>query len=103
MQQICDCELVDERPHSKVLFKLVRKGKDGNYKNTLFEASTKDASTYRSVAINRFCISLDLFLTEEIISKITLILESQGSEARRQYLEHDVLTRRSSKSSVTSQ
>lgn len=83
MEQICDCELVDERPHNKVVFKLVRKGKDGNFKNTLFEASTKDA--------------------KEIISKITLILESQGGEARRQYLEQDVFTRRSSKSSVTSQ
>lgn len=42
-------------------------------------------------------------LTEEIVSKITLILESQGSEARQEYLEHNVITRRSSKSSVTSQ
>ena len=100
MQQICDCELVDERPHNKVLFKLVRQGKDGNFKNTLFEASTKDAS------MNNMYICtpvICLFLTEEIINKITLILESQGSEARRQYFKQDVKTRRYSKSSVTSQ
>lgn len=47
MQQICDCELVEERQH-KVLFKLVRKGKDGSYKNTLFESSAKDASWWCS-------------------------------------------------------
>ena len=50
----------------------------------------------------QLCLPL-AYLTEEIVSKITLILESQGSEARREYLEHDVITRRSSKSSVTSQ
>lgn len=44
MQQICCCEVVDERPYNKVSFKLVRKGKDGVYKSTLFEASAKDAS-----------------------------------------------------------
>lgn len=99
MQQICDCEVVDERPHNKVLFKLVRKGKDGTFKHTLFEASTKDASMqiFSLASIKLMCS------TEEIINKITLILESQGSEARRQYLEQDVISRRSSKSSVTSQ
>lgn len=55
-----------------------------------------------AITINSLCISF--CLTEEIISKITLILESHGSEARREYLEHDkLLTRRYSKSSVTSQ
>jgi len=43
MEQICDCELVDERGH-KMQFKLVRKAKDGAFKSTLFEASPKDAS-----------------------------------------------------------
>lgn len=61
MQQICCCEVVDERPYNKVSFKLVRKGKDGVYKSTLFEASAKDA--------------------KEIVSKITLILESQDRKS----------------------
>ena len=57
-----------------------------------------------AIAINNLCICISyVYLTEEIISKIALILESHGSEARQEYLERDKLTRRSSKSSVTSQ
>ncbi|XP_065909567.1 target of rapamycin complex 2 subunit MAPKAP1-like isoform X2 [Dysidea avara] len=82
MEQICDCELVDERGH-KVQFRLVRKAKDGTFKSTLFEASPKDA--------------------KEIIGKIKHILETQVSAVRREYLEQEDKSRRNSKSSVTSQ
>jgi len=99
MEQICDCELVDERGH-KVQFKLVRKAKDGNFKSTLFEASPKDASETSHVLI---LIIIPFSLTEEIIGKIKHILETQGNAARREYLEQEDRSRRNSKSSVISQ
>ena len=43
MKKICACETIEDKG-GKTIFRIVRQGKDGNYKNHDFEALTPIAS-----------------------------------------------------------
>lgn len=45
MKKICACQEVDDKG-SKMVFRIVRQGKDGNYKNHDFEATAPVASEF---------------------------------------------------------
>ncbi|KAL5516132.1 hypothetical protein EMCRGX_G001403 [Ephydatia muelleri] len=65
MKKICACQVVEDKG-SKMVFRIIRQGKDGNYKNHDFEATSPVA--------------------KEIVHKINLILDGMTSEAKVDYL-----------------
>lgn len=44
IKKICACEVMEEKSSQKATFRIVRIGKDGNYKNLDFETSSVIAS-----------------------------------------------------------
>ena len=44
ISKICTCEIIDEKNPQRTVFRVIRVGKDGNYKNMDFEANLMTAS-----------------------------------------------------------
>ena len=46
VKKVCSCEFLDDKNAPRRLFRIIRLGKDGNYKNVDFEAPQAMASKY---------------------------------------------------------
>ena len=44
ISKICTCEIIDEKNPQRTVFRVIRVGKDGNYKNMDFETTLMIAS-----------------------------------------------------------
>jgi hypothetical protein len=63
ISKICTCEIIDEKNPQRTVFRVIRVGKDGNYKNMDFETTLMTASESHCWFINIYSYQLECTCT----------------------------------------